>query len=506
MLPLGFHRKRDSCDGQWRGANAKFGGLLGIALLLLINSYYQGLIKTGKGYSQMDKLMVSVSGVRGVIGEGLTPDIITRFAAAFGTFTGGGKIVVGRDTRVTGEMVMAGVLAGLESVGCDVIDVGICPTPTIQLAVGNQRAAGGIAITASHNPIQWNALKLISSQGIFLDEEQGREVLNIVEKRRFNFVPWDKVGHRELYEGAIGDHIEAIMNLNYIDVDALRERGFKVVIDCVNGAGGTLIPELLERLGCRIIELNCKPDGLFPRNPEPLPENLGELCSLVKKEKADVGFAVDPDADRLAIVSDKGIPLGEEYTLALAVKFILEKKPGIVVVNASTTRAIDDIAGKYGIEVVRTKVGEIHVAKKMKEVGAVIGGEGNGGVILPDLHLGRDAPVGIALTLQHLLEFGGSLTDLYHSLPQYFMVKRKVQLGGIDLGEVMGRIEDRYRHQNPDLTDGVKLLWEEGWVHLRKSNTEPVIRVIAEARTKEKAERTCEEFVKEIKGIELAVK
>lgn len=449
----------------------------------------------------MNKLMISVSGIRGIVGDGLTPEVVTNYAAAFGTFTGQGRVVIGRDSRVSGEMVMAAALAGLEAVGCDVIDVGICPTPTIQLAVENLKAVGGIAVTASHNPIQWNALKLIAKQGLFLDEREGKKVQEIAGSKDFEFATWDKVGHRTTYLRAVADHINAILDLKYINTHALRKRKFKVAVDCVNGAGSTLIPELLDKLGCQIVPLNCEPTGLFPRIPEPLPENLVELCRLVKKEEVDVGFAVDPDADRLAIVSERGIPLGEEYTLALAVKFLLGKRRGTVVVNASTTKAIEDVAAEYGSTVERTKVGEIHVAKKMQQIKATIGGEGNGGVILPDIHLGRDAPVAIALTLQHLLEWGESLSELYLSLPQYVMAKRKIELANADLDAMMAEVEKRYSQENCDFTDGIKILWRDSWVHLRKSNTEPVIRIIAEARSKEKADQICHKFIEELTEI-----
>jgi phosphomannomutase len=446
----------------------------------------------------VSKLMVSVSGVRGIVGQGLSPEVAMNFAQAFGSYINSGKVVVGRDSRVTGEMLKNAVLAGLTAVGCDILDIGICPTPTAQLAVENHKAAGGIMITASHNPIMWNGLKLIGPDGLFLDAEQGQEVLKISEGRAFSYATWDEVGVAVNYTKAIAEHIDAILDLDYIKIEKIKERKFKVVMDCVCGAGSNLVPILLEELGCATVCLNCEPTGMFPHNPEPLPENLTQLCETVKKEHADIGFAVDPDSDRLAIVSEKGEPLGEEQTLALAVKYILSKKPGTVVINASTSRATEDIAENSGSSVIRTKVGEIHVAKKMREVGAVIGGEGNGGVILAGIHLGRDAPVGIALTLQHLVEFGGPLSELSNSLPQYVITKKKIEMGELDSKMALNRIREIYSNETLDFTDGIKIVRPKSWVHIRPSNTEPIIRVIAEAPSKEESERLCLELIKRL--------
>ena len=448
----------------------------------------------------MSRLMVSVSGIRGVIGESFTPEVVQRFVAAFGPLMGN-KIVVGRDSRVSGPMVERLVLGTLQAVGCNAVRIGVCPTPTVQLAVENLHADGGIAITASHNPIQWNALKLIGPDGLFLDEEKGGEVVAQANRGKFNYAAWDRLGRVEDYDRAVRDHQEAIFNLPYIDVAGLRRRRFRVAIDCVNGAGAVFFPEFLRELGCEVFELNCTPNGLFPHTPEPVPQNLTELMAFVRENQVDVAFAVDPDSDRLAIVSEKGEPLVEEYTLALAVKFILSKKRGKVVVNASTTRAIDDIAVEFGVPVVRTKVGEVHVAKRIRAEGAVIGGEGNGGVILPDIHLGRDAPVAAALTLQHLLEFGGPVSALHSSLPQYVIVKRKVDIGRIHPDAVLERLRESHAEETLDLTDGVKVLRERSWVHLRKSNTEPVIRIIAEAPTREEAEALSDSFLAEIERL-----
>ncbi len=445
--------------------------------------------------------MVSVSGIRGIIGEGLTPLEVVKYTQAFGTYLGSGKVVVGRDSRVTGEMVKSAVFSGLMAVGCDVIDIGICPTPTVQMTVEKLRARGGVAVTASHNPIEWNALKLIDSSGLFLDEDQGKKVIEYAEKENFHYVIWEKIGKIDRYENAIQDHINAIFKLQFIDVDLIKSKKFKVVVDCVNGAGGTIVPHLLNKLNCKVITLNEEPNGLFPHAPEPVPENLTELCEKVKSVKADIGFAVDPDVDRLAIVSEKGIPLGEEYTLALAVNYIAQKKRGPIVVNASVSMVIDDLAKKYHSNVIRTKVGEIHVSSKMRKENAAIGGEGNGGVILPELHLGRDAPLGIALTLQQLAEYGGKISDLNNSLPQYFQVKKKVNLDKIKPDIAMKKIIEEFSNDKIDRTDGIKILWESEWVHIRPSNTEPIIRVMSEAKTQEQAEAICYKFMKFIEDL-----
>ncbi len=441
----------------------------------------------------MASLMVSVSGVRGIIAEGLTPDVALRFSQAFGTYLQGGKVVLARDSRVSGEMIESAVLAGLLATGCDVIQLGVCPTPTTQLAVENLDADGGIMITASHNPIMWNGLKLIGSDGLFLDAEQGQKVVAIADSGAFHLAPWDQLGVTVHYSRAIEEHIDAILNLPYVEAEAIKARAFKVVLDCVCGAGANLVPELLARLGCHTVPMYCEPTGRFPHNPEPLPENLTELCRRVKSEAADLGIAVDPDSDRLALVDETGAPLGEEKTLALAVQHVLSRKLGPVVINASTSLVTEQVARAAGAEVIRTKVGEIHVAKKMREVGAVIGGEGNGGVILPELHLGRDAPVGIALVLQRLLEHGGPMSALSASLPRFFITKSKVELGEIDPQTALNKLKKLYAHENLDFTDGVKILRADAWIHVRPSNTEPIIRVIAEAPTQAEAERLCEE-------------
>ncbi len=444
----------------------------------------------------MSQLMISISGVRGVVGEGLTPEVALSFAQAFGTYCKGGRVVVGRDSRVSGPMLQHIVTAGLMATGCEVIDIGIAPTPTTQLATENLHAAGGVILTASHNPVMWNGLKLLAPDGLFLDGEQGAQVLRIREQQKYATKTWEGLGKSSVYEKAIGDHLQAVINLPFLDIAGMRRRKFRVVADCVHGAGGVIVPPLLEQLGCEAIYLNLEPHGRFPRNPEPLPENLGQLAEAVKAQRADLGVAVDPDADRMALVSEKGVPLGEEYTLALAVDFMLNLKKGKVATNVSTSLAIDDIAAKHGCVVERTRVGEINVAKRMREIGAVIGGEGNGGVMLPDVHLGRDAMVGIALILQHLANFSRPLSELHAALPQYAMCRRKIELQERDQAQaVLPKILVKYAHEKIDTLDGVKILRDKSWVQVRASNTEPIMRIMAEAPTAAEAEKLCEELI-----------
>jgi len=354
-----------------------------------------------------EKLMVSVSGVRGRVGDGLTPAVISKFAAGFGAWAlerGGSRtIVVGRDSRVSGPMFHRATIAALQSVGCDVLDVGLAPTPTIQMAVEHAHAAGGLAITASHNPIEWNALKFIGSSGLFLDAEEGTAMRAVVE-RDITYATWDKLGTVTQDTNAIDRHIQRVLSLPFIQADRIRERAFRVALDCANGAGGAILPELLERLGCKVTGVNLETDGRFKRPPEPVAANLGELERLVLHVGADIGLATDPDVDRLALVSDAGRAIGEDWTLALAARLALRYRPGPVVANLSTSRIVDDVAKEAGTSVIRAPVGEVNVALRMRSEGAAIGGEGNGGVILSELHLGRDAPVGVAMLLQMLVE------------------------------------------------------------------------------------------------------
>lgn len=448
-------------------------------------------------------LMISISGIRGIVGTSLTPDVVVKYASAFGQYCDGGTIVLGRDGRITGKSIGHIVSSTLLQTGCNVLALGVCPTPTVQLGVERLGAAGGISITASHNPIEWNGLKFISSAGLFLDMKENRRLWQIADAPQRRYAPWNKQGKHQPAEGFIDQHIEAVVRLHYLNIEKLRERRFKVVVDCVNAAGGVVVPKLLRALGCAVIEMNCDVSGIFAHTPEPLPENLTDLCRRVQQEGADLGIAVDPDVDRLVLIDERGQPIGEEYTIASVVRFILEKEKEApsktVVINLSTTRAVEDIAAQYGARVVRTPVGEINVAKKMKEVGALVGGEGSGGVILPQVHLGRDALVGIGLTLQHLLESGGTLSELRRSLPQYHMVKEKIAVAPGAGKKILERVMAAHsRNGNLNTDDGVRIEYGNSWVHLRASNTEPIIRVIAEAPSQEESRRLVHAFMKEL--------
>lgn len=446
-------------------------------------------------------LMVSVSGIRGEIGTTLTPQIIQNYTLAFAAYLKGGTVILGRDSRVSGPFVADIVRGCLVAAGCRVIDIGIVPTPTVQMAIEYHKASGGIAITASHNPIQWNGLKFMDSNARFLTPENAEKVYTMGDKQEFKLQAWSSLGQIEYDEMANERHNKEILKLEYIDPSKIRAKRFKVVLDCVNGAGGLILPQLLEMLGCETIIINGEANGKFAHTPEPLPENLQDLCATVIKEKADTGFAVDPDVDRCAIVDNTGTPIGEEYTLALAVKLVLLRKMGRVVVNMSTSRASEDITKYHNGMFVRSKVGEINVAEKMIEIDAVIGGEGNGGVILPELHLGRDAPLAVALSLQYLADFNGSMRELFLSLPQYKMVKEKVSIEGMDPDIVLSILEKKYEKDNVNLLDGLKIDFADSWVHLRKSNTEPILRIMTEAPDEKKARKLANRFMEEIKDL-----
>ena len=429
-------------------------------------------------------LMVSVSGIRGRVGEALTPEVVAGFAAGFGAWARsrgkGRSIVVGRDSRVSGPMFHRATLAALQSVGCDVIDVGLAPTPTIQLAVEHHHAAGGLAITASHNPIEWNALKFIGPSGLFLDASEAA-AMRAVAQGSFARATWDELGQVTIDEGAISRHIDLVLALDFIDVDAIRARRFRVALDCARGAGGAIIPALLERLGCDVTAINLETDGRFPRPPEPVAANLGDLEQLVLRAGADIGLATDPDVDRLALVSNEGKAIGEDWTLALAARLALRYRRGPVVANLSTSRVVDDVAEEAGTTVLRAPVGEVNVAVRMREEGAAIGGEGNGGVILSELHLGRDAPVAVALILQMLLEDDASLSQILASFPSYSIVKDKIDRPEASLEAVYTSLRGEFPDAEADDVDGLRLSWSDRWVHVRPSGTEPIVRVIAEA-------------------------
>jgi phosphomannomutase len=435
-------------------------------------------------------LMVSVSGIRGRVGESLTPEIVATYAAAFGAWARnhgkGSAIVVGRDSRVSGPMFHGVVLGALQAVGCGVVDIGLTTTPTCQLTVEEQHAAGGLMLSASHNPIEWNALKFIGPTGLFLEASEGAEMRAFVE-RGIPYVTWDKLGTVQRYEGAVDAHVEKVLSIPYLDVEKIRARRFKVALDCVRGAGGVIMPKLLERLGCRVTAINMETDGRFPRPPEPVAENLGELEQLVRKSGAEVGFAVDPDVDRLALVSDEGRAIGEDYTLALAARVVLRHRRGPVVTNLSTSRVVEDVAAAAGVPVIRAPVGEVNVAVRMRAEKAPVGGEGNGGVILSELHLGRDAPVGVALVLQLLTEEGRPLSQIVRGLPRYAIVKDKLDRPAASLDSVYEALRGAFPGAAADTQDGLRLAWPDRWVHVRPSGTEPIVRVIAEAPTAEEA-------------------
>ena len=457
-------------------------------------------------------LIKSISGIRGTIGgaqgENLTPIDIVKFTTAYVRFISkknGGKkltIVVGRDARISGEMVGDIIEGTLLGCGANVINVGLCTTPGTEMAVITHKADGGIIITASHNPKQWNALKLLNEKGEFLNDAEGKRVLALAEDEEFDFPEIDSIGKVILREDFNPTHIKQVLALDMVNVEAVRKRGFKVVVDAVNSIGGVVIPALLKELGCEVVELNCTPNGEFAHNPEPLPEHLTEISEVIRREKADLGVVVDPDVDRLALVNEDGTMFGEEYTLVAVADYILSRGAGNTVSNLSSSRALRDVTEAHGGEYAASAVGEVNVVTKMKQTGAVIGGEGNGGVIYPALHYGRDALVGVALFLSYLVEKGCTMTELKASYPAYFASKNKIQLTpAIDVDKVLLEIKSRYANENVNDIDGVKIDFAENWVHLRKSNTEPIIRVYTEAKSTDEADTLAQKFIAEIKGI-----
>lgn len=440
----------------------------------------------------MSKLMISVSGIRGIFGESLTPDLACRFAAHFGILCEHGKIVLGRDSRTTGPVMLHAIVSGLMSVGCDVVDLGIASTPTILLAVEDSDAAGGIAITASHNPADWNAMKLIDANGMFLFPEKAESFINSLEEQ-VNYASWDQVGSLSFDDHAISRHIEKILSVDYLDIDKIKKKKFKVVVDSVNGAGGTISPALLKSLGCEVVELNSETTGHFAHNPEPQAQHLSQLQNTVIENNADIGFATDPDVDRLVVVNEKGECIGEEYSLLLAEKFVLSKKKGDIVTNLSSSMASEDIAAEFGVKVFRTKVGEINVGKKMKELSSPIGGEGNGGIICPEVHYTRDAPAGIALILAYMAERNTPISLLADEIPRYYMAKDKLTVKAEALTPTMEKAKRVFAHEKTDETDGLKVIGDKYWIHIRKSGTEPIIRIYSESRSAEHARLLCQD-------------
>lgn len=443
-------------------------------------------------------LVKSISGIRGTIGgrvgDGLNPVDIVRFTAAYATqrraaLPDNNKIVVGRDARISGEMVYQIVSGTLMGMGYDVVNIGLASTPTTELAVVGEGAAGGIILTASHNPKQWNALKLLNEKGEFLNDAEGKGVLTIAEKEDFTFAEVDVLGH-VCEKDYLPYHIENVLNLALVDKEAIAAKNFTVAIDCVNSVGGIAIPAILRALGVKnIIELNCTPNGHFPHNPEPLPQHLTEISDLLKSGKADVGFVVDPDVDRLAIICENGEMFGEEYTLVSVADYVLSHTPGNTVSNMSSTRALSDVTHAHGGNYSASAVGEVNVTTEMKATGAVIGGEGNGGVIYPASHYGRDALVGIALFLSHLAHKGCTVSELRATYPNYCISKNRIDLTPeIDVDAILAKVKELYKNERVNDKDGVKIDFADGWVHLRKSNTEPIIRVYSEAATMEEAD------------------
>lgn len=457
-------------------------------------------------------LIKSISGIRGTIGgspnENLTPVDTVKYAAAYGTFLKNQypkkqlKVVIGRDARISGEMIQTLVVSTLVGLGIDVVDLGLSTTPTVEIAVPLENADGGIILTASHNPKQWNALKLLNNKGEFLNAAEGALILKLADKEDFSFADVDSLGSIQKNDSYIDIHIDEVLDLPLVDAETIKKGKFKVVVDGVNSSGGIAIPKLLEELGVEVIKLYCDPTGHFPHNPEPLKEHLQDICKLVVKEKADFGIVVDPDVDRLAFISEDGEMFGEEYTLVACADYVLGKTPGNTVSNLSSTRALRDITEKHGGKYTAAAVGEVNVVALMKSSKAIIGGEGNGGIIYPESHYGRDALVGTALFLMLMAERGGKVSELRASYPAYFMSKKKIELTpSINVDKILEKMAEAYAHENPSTIDGVKIDFTDTWVHLRKSNTEPIIRVYTEAPSQKEANALADKIISEIQEI-----
>lgn len=455
-------------------------------------------------------LIKSISGIRGTIGgtttDNLTPVDIVAFASAYGSWlrdnvtNGSNKVVVGRDARLSGDMVSSLVMQTLVALGFKVVNIGLATTPTTEIAVTEEHADGGVIITASHNPKQWNALKLLNNKGEFLNAQEGNDVLKRAEASKFTFADIDSIGSIEINNTYNSKHIEKVLALPLVDVDAIKKANFSVAIDCVNSVGGIILPELLEKLGVKnVLKLNCEATGKFAHTPEPIPENLVETAAAIRTNKVDVGFVVDPDVDRLAIINEDGTMFGEEYTLVSVADYILQHTPGNTVSNLSSTRALSDVTRKYGKEYNAAAVGEVNVVTKMKETNAVIGGEGNGGVIYPEIHYGRDALVGIALFLSLLAKSGKKCSELRKTYPEYVISKNKIQLTpDTNVDAILANIAETYKNEKVNTIDGVKIDFAQGWVHLRKSNTEPIIRIYAESSTMDAANALAQEIMNKI--------
>ncbi len=457
-------------------------------------------------------LIKSISGIRGTIGgrvnENLTPLDVVKFTSAFGTWLQQNNnkkdltLVIGRDARISGAMINSLVTATLQGLGIHVIDLGLSTTPTVEVMVPELKADGGIILTASHNPKQWNALKLLNHKGEFITGENGAEVLALAESEDFDYAEVDELGSYETRKDGIDIHIEKILNLPAVDAETIRPKKYKVVVDAVNSTGGIAIPQLLEELGCEVVKLYCEPNGHFPHNPEPLKEHLGDICELVKREKADLGIVVDPDVDRLALVDENGELFGEEYTLVAVADYLLKRTPGTAVSNLSSSRALRDVANGLNSEYFASAVGEVNVVTLMKEKNAVIGGEGNGGIIYPELHYGRDSLVGVALFLTHLAKENKTVSELRAGYPAYFMGKKKLELTpDIDVDALLTKVKNYYQNEKISTVDGVKIDFEKNWVHLRKSNTEPIIRIYTEAFSQEEADELGDQMIIKIREL-----
>jgi len=457
-------------------------------------------------------LIKSISGIRGTIGgkpgDNLTPIDTVKFAAAYGTWLRNEfkkdrlKVVIGRDARISGAMVQNLVMNTLVGLGIDVVDAGLSTTPTVEVAVTMEKADGGIIITASHNPKQWNALKLLNNKGEFLNGAEGEKILNIAEEEDFDFAEVDHLGKITVIDDFIERHIEEVLKLDLVDAKVVADAKFKVVVDAVNSTGGIAIPALLNKMGVEVVELYCEPNGHFPHNPEPLKEHLGDIMELVIKENADLGIVVDPDVDRLAIIDEKGQMFGEEYTLVACADYVLGKTPGNTVSNLSSSRALRDLTTKHRGNYQASAVGEVNVVQLMKDTNAVIGGEGNGGIIYPEAHYGRDSLVGVALFLTHLAEKNISVSALREEYPAYFMSKNKIELTpGLDVDGILIKVQENHSSDEISTVDGVKIDFPENWVHLRKSNTEPIIRIYTEAKSQQEADHLAEKMISEIKSI-----
>ena len=450
-----------------------------------------------------EDLIISVSGVRGTVGSALDPSLLTRFAAAFGTLVEGQTVVVGRDTRTSGPMAHHAVLAGLVATGCKVIDVGICPTPTVLLMSKALNAGGSLVITASHNPIDWNGIEFASESGRLLNEAERTRLTEIYESGDFQLATWDKQGSVEVTDTAIDRHIAGVLSCDWVVRDQIQSHELKVVIDCGNGAGSVISPRLLRALGCEVVELNCVPDGYFPRPAEPTPDALDQLCEAVKSAGADLGLAHDGDADRLVLVSGEGTPLSSEYTFALAAEFLLNKRKGDIVATVSTSRMLDDVADRHGVKLHRTPVGVGFVVEKMRETGAVIGGEGTGGVIYPELQYTTDGVASIAAIVQLLAESSAStISEVIASIPSYAICKEKLEVPSQQMADTVLQLAiETYTNETLDLADGVKRVWEDRWINIRKSGTEPVIRVFSEAQTLKEAQNLCNSTLDTLKSL-----